>query len=299
MTLTKKTVPQIKSELDDLGIVYRSNLRKAELLSLLEASKAPEEEEDTHYSPPYTRRRTTMATVDLQTVTSNLLKLEGSPLNHASAVIDELEAAQSEEVSVDVQITKEEVEIDEQVVQQEVVPQEEEEVEEVEVVEQEEEQVEEQVEEVVEEEIEVVATNGVSSEENVSEVTDSDNELEKDAAEVKQTSESVVKTKTVKRRSERIRKKHGVCSGALFSDDELPEPAVEADNISTTSSQEARDADRRSKLLRIFLLFILLAVISNTLIYIYNAFPAISDKISNISSSLLGLFKSDSSQAEL
>ena len=38
MTLTKKTVTQIKLELDDLGIVYRSTLRKAELLSLLEVS---------------------------------------------------------------------------------------------------------------------------------------------------------------------------------------------------------------------------------------------------------------------
>ena len=48
-----------------------------------------------------------MATVDLQSVTSNLLKLDSSPvkldsspMNHASAVIDDLESAdrQSEEV---------------------------------------------------------------------------------------------------------------------------------------------------------------------------------------------------------
>ena len=43
-----------------------------------------------------------MAAVDLQTVTSNLLKLDSSPLNHASAVIDELKSDtdRSEEVSL-------------------------------------------------------------------------------------------------------------------------------------------------------------------------------------------------------
>ena len=43
-----------------------------------------------------------MAAVDLQTVTSNLLKLDSSPLNHASAVIEELKSDtdRSEEVSL-------------------------------------------------------------------------------------------------------------------------------------------------------------------------------------------------------
>ncbi|XP_063685234.1 uncharacterized protein LOC134819294 [Bolinopsis microptera] len=276
MTLTKKTVSQIKLELDDLGIVYRSTLRKAELLSLLEASLTPvteELEKSDPYSPPYTRRRTTMATVDLQSVTSNLLKLDSSPIkldaspmNHASAVIDELESAdrQSEEVSVDVQITKEDVGSDEHVVLQE-------------------EQV---TEETVTEVEEQVIRNGTSSpeEEDVSDITDSDEELEKEVTDQKET--FITKT-TFKRRSQRIKKQHEACSGALFSDDELPspEPLVEVDGLSTTSSQDERAAERKSLALKIFIVFILLAVVSNTLAYLYLSYPSISDTIS-------GLFKS-------
>lgn len=291
MTLTKKTVPQIKSELDALGVMYRSNLRKAELLSLLEANLPPEE--DSHYSPPYTRRRTTMAAVDLQTVTSNLLKLDSSPLNHASAVIDELKSDtdRSEEVSVDVHITKEVEDAgeDEHVILQE--------------------DPEEVIEEMIEEEDvvvlpEEVTSNGTStaSEEASSEVTDSDAELEKEVEEevVVKKAEPVVQ---VRRRSERIKKKHEACSGALFSDDDelpSPEPQVEVDGISATSSQDALASERKSMLLKIFLLLIVFAVVSNLLAYIYLSYPSISDSVSRGVSSFLGLFKSsDSPKPEL
>lgn len=231
-----------------------------------------------------------MATVDLQSVTSNLLKLDSSPvkldsspMNHASAVIDDLESAdrQSEEVSVDVHITKEDVGSDEHVVLQE-------------------EQVttEQVTEETVTEVEEQVIRNGTSSpeEDDVSDITDSDDELEKDVTDQKET--FITKTTTTKRRSQRIKKQHEACSGALFSDDELPspEPLVEVDGVSTTSSQDDRAAERKSLALKIFIIFILLAVVSNTLAYLYLSYPSISDTIS-------GLFQSaahpDSPQAEL
>jgi len=225
-----------------------------------------------------------MAAVDLQTVTSNLLKLDSSPLNHASAVIEELKSDtdRSEEVSVDVHITKEVEDAgeDEHVILQEEVIEEE---------------------EAGEEDVvilpEEVTSNGTAtpSEEASSEVTDSDAELEKEVvaeADVKK-SEPVV----VRRRSERIKKKHEACSGALFSDDdELPSPQVEIDGSSATSSPDLLAPERKSMLLKIFLLLIVFTVVSNLVAYLYLTFPAFSDSLSRGVSSLLELFKSAESR---
>lgn len=281
--MSKKTVSQIKLELDGYGVSYKASLRKAELLSLLQEhdSKVAEPVQE-QFSPAYTRRRTIMATVELQPMTDNLLKLDPaplnlenspmkldptplnleSPLNHASAVIEELVAeSKSEHVSVDVQITKETLVSDTTIEEH-------------------------------------VTTNGNSSETASLELSESDvdvlddsddemlKEIEIDGVEVTPDTKHVTRAVT-KRRSERMSSKHVGCNATLFSDDESPEIEVADDTVSTTSSEEERVSVRRRFLLRLFLFSLVVAVLSNLGVYLHQSFPHL---LSSLTSSFNSVF---------
>eukprot|EP00116_Pleurobrachia_bachei_P008910 sb/3469172/ len=208
-----------------------------------------------------------MATVDVERIKSDVMTLDGSPLNHASAILSELENSHSEEVSVDVRITEE----SERVVEQTGV-----------------------------EEVDSSEQTNTTTE---SEEEDSDFEIIKEDEVKMSNGDTVTTTKTTRRRSERIQK-HTECAAALFSDDdELPIIDVDGEtdsqpesewyilakrattcyvvlrspfttlNSNNPSSPQSSIKERWSLLLKIFLLSILFAIIANAIAYIHLSNP--------------------------
>jgi len=104
------TVAEIKESLDNLGVVYKATMRKGELAALLEEHQPVEQ--DDHYSPPYTRRRTTMSAADIAV---------SQPLNPAGALLEKFdEEPESLEDEVDVKIFRESSPIKESVIEEQV-----------------------------------------------------------------------------------------------------------------------------------------------------------------------------------
>eukprot|EP00116_Pleurobrachia_bachei_P007623 sb/3467885/ len=179
-----------------------------------------------------------MATVDVERIKSDVMTLDGSPLNHASAILSELENSHSEEVSVDVRITEESERVVEKTSGVE----------------------------------EVDSSEQTNTSATESEEEDSDFEIIKEDEVKMSNGDTVTTTKTTRRRSERIQK-HTECAAALFSDDdELPIIDVDGETDSQPES-ESSIKERWSLLLKIFLLSILFAIIANAIAYIHLSNP--------------------------
>jgi len=240
------TVAEIKESLDNLGVVYKATMRKGELAALLEEHQPVEQ--DDHYSPPYTRRRTTMSAADIAV---------SQPLNPAGALLEKFdEEPESLEDEVDVKIFRESSPIKESVI---------------------EEQVTEIVTNGVDHSENGVEENGVGeSEDEVDgeEVTESEVTGSSEAEDALVTESvitsvlenspdgKIVTRSTTKRRSTRM-SRHTACSAALFSDEETTaepeEMTVEAKEI-TPGGQSIR---------KILIISILLVLLANLVAYLH------------------------------
>lgn len=234
------TVAEIKESLDNLGVVYKATMRKGELAALLEQHQPAEQ--DDHYSPPYTRRRTTMSAADIAV---------SQPLNPAGALLEKFddEEPESLEDEVDVKIFRESSPIKESVIEEQVA--------------------------------EIVKENGVHSDENGVEengVGESEEEVDGDEvteSEVTGSSEAedalvtesvitsvlenspdgkIVTRSTTKRRSTRMTR-HTACNAALFSDEETVEP----EEMTLEEKEITPEGQSLRKLLIISILLVLLA----------------------------------------